>query len=39
MKLTRAQAAIVADDKVWFVEMGEDVPRFVTAYPIRERKP
>lgn len=24
---------------VWFVESGEDSPRFVTAYPLRRRKP
>lgn len=24
---------------VWFVENGEDAPRFVTAYPLRRRKP
>lgn len=24
---------------VWFIETGDDVPRFVTAYPLRREKP
>ncbi len=24
---------------VWFMELGEDVPRFVTAYPVERKRP
>jgi uncharacterized protein DUF6883 len=36
--MTMADGAVAAVRAVWFIERGERIPRFVTAYPLKRKK-
>jgi hypothetical protein len=36
--MTMLDAAVAGVRSVWFIEQGERVPRFVTAYPLKRKK-
>jgi hypothetical protein len=36
--MTMPDGAIAGVRAVWFIERGERIPRFVTAYPLKRKK-